>query len=421
MEQSEVLGSGGFYSFVSQFVFLNLPKQVVERMRGTEDFDDEDDAKLYSRLSHEISHFFQNVGTTYGMWKTLTLRKAGAFALQSMLAYRKSGRPIRQPFEDCIPRGILFPMDPDNPFTCGALSKQFLNWVRSIDGPNACPTENPEQNLFGVLLPRGDTHVHVAADSGIRYIMAAKELIEFQARAAQVNCLNSTRGITPSQRDALITQFEGDVQSRLPIFLSNGAFGERTYDSLLACLSIADIALNGEWPLFWVRLLKQWAWEDVHPGWRFERICRLIRERKIRVPNGPEELLAFQRMVCSEFEWPIPAVALQQMVEAFEALGLDLLGYDDLVAGARRALHCVRSAPGVLLPFWFGEQRFRDELRPYCRGPLFDENRAVKVDACLQDLALQLTFGRGYICPRCLNWMDDQECDLGRFRLKLLQ
>lgn len=90
---------GGRYSFVSQYIYFNLPQHILARLKGKTDFDDLEDTLLYTRLLHEITHFEQNYGTTYGLWKTLSLRSAGEWFRRGIDQLKQLGAPLILPFD----------------------------------------------------------------------------------------------------------------------------------------------------------------------------------------------------------------------------------------------------------------------------------------------------------------------------------
>lgn len=128
-------GIGGRYSFISQFIAINLPKDILYRLYGDKDYDDIEDAILYSRCLHENTHFIQNICTTYGLWKTHILRLAGSLAFLSLLEYRKDHDKVNLPFESIIPRNVIFDPINDKSFNLAAAALVLLGWVNSIDGP----------------------------------------------------------------------------------------------------------------------------------------------------------------------------------------------------------------------------------------------------------------------------------------------
>jgi hypothetical protein len=75
--------AGGPYLFVSQFTAL--PPSVRPSAQEHDSYGITD-AVLYSRFAHEASHYIQNIGSTYGLWKTLVMRVAGRFALEAFLS-----------------------------------------------------------------------------------------------------------------------------------------------------------------------------------------------------------------------------------------------------------------------------------------------------------------------------------------------
>jgi len=404
------MGVVGHYSFISQFIALDLPDLILDRLIGNTNYDDVEDARLYSRLAHERAHFVQNVSTTYGLWKTSILRLAGGSALHSMLAFRKkTGKPIIPAFSDIVPRGVTF-HDPEDPFTIATVAKTFVNWVLSIDGPNGVPAEYPHLHLPNVTMPKETTHVHCSTADGIRSVLAGKELIEFQARSAEIRCLGSTNGISQEHRDAILPFIWVDPQSQMPLRVSDRAFDARTTESWIAALALVDIALNAEWPVLGLKYLKPFLWEDLHPGWRFARMCDLIREQKIPVPANEDAVLRFQRDICGSLGWVTPLTALERTVIGFRHSELR----DDLkplLALTSKVIHSLRQNPRLLLPF---DPEVSSVVYPHVYGPVAHNGQPQDWFAATRDAALQIFLHSEVLCPSCLKRVHEADCRIGK-------
>lgn len=200
--------TGGHYSFVSQFLALNLPEAVLERLQGDQNYDDLEDALLYSRLNHERTHYLQNITTTYGLWNTFVLRTAALCAYHSMASYRRMAGPIIPPFEDWLPRlGAKVHADLEHIAKAGVYGRWIFGWLQLMED---CTKYDARSPLFpGVRATNGDTNPHWD-DGDRRYPrIGAKELLEFQARSSEVSSLYNTRGITAEHRASILPHYLG--------------------------------------------------------------------------------------------------------------------------------------------------------------------------------------------------------------------
>jgi hypothetical protein len=400
--------AGGHYSFVSQFLTLSLPGAVLERLDGHQDYDDLDDALLYSRLNHERTHYLQNVTTTYGLWKTFALRTAASCAYQSMRAYRKISGPITPPFEDWLPRyGAKVQAGLEQAAEAGVYGRWAFGWLQLMED---CTKYDPRCPLFpGVRAPVGATNPHWEDGDRLFPRTGAKELLEFQARASEVSCLCNTRGITAEHRASIIPTVWADGPSQRALRMCERAFGSKTSESILACYSVIDVALNPCWRCG--SFDEPVPWEEVHPGWRFVTLLDLIRSKGLDVP-AIDKREEFKSLLCRELGWPTPKRSLESFIAFAEESELwqtctDVLHLAKLALGSMGNEQTQVDAVKLLLPYDF--QTFR-ALAFALRGPLPRGTELINVHAALLDIALQIFMGTEVVCPFCIGYAHQEEC-----------
>jgi hypothetical protein len=404
------VGIGGCYSFMSQFISLELPVDVLERLNGRSDYDDLEDALLYSRLAHERQHFIQNVSTTYGMWKTSILRMAGMCAFGCIMLQNKSGGfAIAPPYMDKFPTSDVVLRDCKEPVTMAAEAAMFRNWVRLVDGPVAASKKCAAMHIDGVTFPEGTTHVHTIDTVGVRGILAANEIIEFQARTAELDCLYHTKGMSSPHRDEIIPTIWSDHPSQSPLRISDRAFDRRDRLSWLASLAMSELALNADWPFLTVGTLQSRRWEDLHPGWRFARLCDYVREMKLTPPDDdPAARQIFKDRLAAALGWASEREALRRAILSLETGPLCRTIFFEV---ARSASSFLENRPCDLSITSSRDPAFALIIGRYCAGPLSTYSPPKDLEACTLDIALQLLLSDHIVCPYCFRRDHEEGCE----------
>jgi hypothetical protein len=398
MQASSVVG---YYSFVSQFATIELPKDILLRLSANRNFDDIEDALLYSRLAHERAHFLQNICTTYGLWKTMILRIAGSNAFESMRMYHDTtGLPISPPFSEIIPRGETIP--PGSVFFKGAAAKIFSGFTMFVDGPIAADRAIP-----GTTLPKTSTHPYVGQPTGEQHKLAGTEITEFLARSAEIAFLNGCRDISQSQRDSITPKIWVDWTSQVALRVSDRCFDSRTRQSWAASAAMSELALNADWPVPLLHYVVPVQWEDLHPGWRFVRMCEVIEQRKIPVPQKGKEILEFQLEICNLMKWTPPNEALRNMIIALEQTKHPL---SDILPLSKKALQFFENNPQVLP--WLGNTELCSLVLGGMNGPIVRGGYMPDALAVLCDVALQLFLANFVVCPLCLDSVHRDGCKM---------
>jgi hypothetical protein len=273
---------GGQYSFTSQYILLNLPDQIIARFDQGVDYDDLEDTKLYTSYRHELAHFVQNAFTTYGLWKTLALRSAGAMFHQATSFGQEAGRDLPVPAYHLF----KFPMPDDVEKTqideAIGIGRGITASIHFMESGHRVPTGWQFEHLNA---PLESTNPRVATPNDQKIVFTAGTLLEYQAYAQQLFGLWNTRGIPEEHAKEIGSNINEYLTVRHPQNLVAWAFHGKFPDAIqcrFLTYELATLALCPEWPTTTMlsfaivggRSLKQQAekripWEHFHPGWRF--------------------------------------------------------------------------------------------------------------------------------------------------------
>jgi hypothetical protein len=237
---------------------------------------------------------------------------------------------------------------------------------------------------------------------------------------------------------------------------------------------MAELSLSGVYPLLHVHSLKKEAWEDVHPAWRYARMCNWIQDNRIAVPN-PWELDLFIDKICKKFGWSSPIQSLEMtligldcrddkktvridsdaplnagtMIEQLSILkpdaeisaermlsivGLDSIDWDKafrlppgltlkfdlgkIIDFSRMILAHLKTYHKRLSQFVPGDAIYR-RSRELFNGPESSPGK-VEVFPASCDVGLQLMITDKPLCPSCLSYEHLQECSIRNRFAKLV-
>jgi hypothetical protein len=96
-------------------------------------------------------------------------------------------------------------------------------------------------------------------------------------------------------------------------------------DATMTFLSICDVALSTPLHIDFIDLAPRPSWRDIHPGWRFVRLCESVSRTgsigTASISLDEDLYIAFVERVCADLAWPTPmAMARHYLalpVEAF--------------------------------------------------------------------------------------------------------
>ncbi len=398
---------GGHYSFASQHIVLALPDAVLHRLRGTTDYEDLADTKLYTSFWHEYAHFIQNVTTSYGLWKTLLLRTAGSAFYTGMLVAEEMGVKLDTPFDDSIRDRLGALSSKDNPLEeAFSIGRSMTNSVNLFDG-HKFSTAGVCQHVLSLL---GSTAPSLNGEGGpLRF--TASTLMEYQAYIQQLIGLNSTRGIPDEHREMLGPQIGEYPVFRQPQNLIADAFLRKYPSKLelsLLTYELATLALSPKWPA--VELLSSllWhsreprgpsteatAWEDLHPGWRMFRIAEVIKANKLEFP-GPERMTEFVAHLCERLGWVTPRVARERLIQYMRSGESESLLMADLLNNAQHVDSLMERFAGLSIDY----VDLRPPIRWMVRGPN-PTYQNLNMMVILGELAMQGYYQTRSTCPVC--------------------
>ena len=310
---------GGEYSFISQYMRLHCKPEILERLRGSEDIDDIEDAILYSRFGHEFTHFFQNFTTTYGIFKTLNLRVAGLGIMSGCKALAEEGIDITLPINDMIPRNGRLSATWEMFLLIAKLQLQVEDFFEHSG------LVEPHHRFRSVNQPNGMTSPAITTPKTGTTRLTAGTLLEFQALSQQIETLDRFDSIRTEFADTLIEDLQQRHQVR-QIWLSvNDAFDntKMTRGKHLLAYEMATLALCPDFPndpIEGFRLVgvpddteeDKIDWEHVHPGWRFMKLLELIRDLKLSEPTTHADVIEIMFDLCTRLGWSKPSEALNQ-------------------------------------------------------------------------------------------------------------
>ena len=391
--------NGGHYSFCSQYIAINLPEAILERLAGKQDFDDFEDSLLYSRIHHEFCHYIQNATTSYGLLKTTLLRLAGSSFFEGYVHFNKSGKPVSPQFDDQVPRKFTDPQSEYWPFVVGHNLIQILDAFEN-------QVEPPRSGYpIGANRPKGQANPFVNLNGNKRAITAGI-LLEFQAYAMQVYALDHMN-IPKEHANFLVSKIHNNTHLRLPWALAAHVFNvEKGSPELhLALYELISIALSpkvnlapdvifadGRSDLDSGELVD---WEYLHPGWRFQSLMDFIKGNACEVPSS-EDSKRFAVSVAREMGWSSPTTTLKDTLQsACEWPNI----LDDFDANAETILKFANESDSSFSL----QERWLINGGPRARGPRPKPVDDFTVHVGLLDACVQLQYSNEVFCPLCLS------------------
>jgi hypothetical protein len=408
--------NAGSYSFVSQYMSISLDDNILLRLQGQKDYNDLGDAKLYSILAHESTHYIQNISTTYGLWKTITMRFAGHYALEAVKKYTlEYNKPIQVPLKNNITNNQKI-IKKDYQINI-AMAHNLMAELSFIDGHIKFPT-NYEPQWIHAEKPKESTHIGMISTDNISLTMGGNDLLEFYARSVEYKTLYRTNGISENHRNQILPTLERDIQSKIPLKMTDYIFKEKSHDTWMASLAMVEIALNPDWELFGLRnfkknnINKKSSWEELHPSHRFKKLCEILKNNNIKPPKG--NYLEFQNILCKHAGWKLPTDVLKHaMIEIknkdnmYFAIIFDLLKIvDDYILIAEKEKSLIHDLMNT--------KKFHNIMKNK-RGPkiINYNNNGFYLK---EDIALQLLQSDSMICSKCFkDGYHDKGCDMEEF------
>jgi hypothetical protein len=419
---------GGRYSFVSQTICINLPDNILNRLNGTQDYEDIEDTLLYTRMSHEIEHFRQNVITTYGLWKTLTLRMAAESYKRGLDSLAALNVPLVFPLDRMMVRGFNYSGAMRN-FIIGSHYRAPIDYLENSFSIN----DNFPSDF--VLNPRNSLNIHGTTNpfighKGTPHAITAGMLMEFQAINVQASALMSYRNIPNTHRQQISDILFSQMPFHLPVSAVAIALGRDKFPSQTTLSDfkkirniahdLCTIALCPDWPadpLYLFTPLKTdplgqsplptepiW-WQELHPGWRFMKMKRLIQSIDLTLDDVAASSEVVD-LVCKKLKWETPTRALENFLHfcAHRAPHANLL--QDILPQAGK-IRELAAADGS--PFDRHMATFRSPLRSLARGPNFTGQRVPR-SVWEWDVALQLYLDGEVFCPYCISQNHQMGC-----------
>ncbi|GAM97381.1 hypothetical protein U91I_01007 [alpha proteobacterium U9-1i] len=409
---------GGRYSFITQYLWLNLPNEIVERLRTKPTFNDDNDTLLYCGFEHELAHFAQNLSTSYGLFKTLTLRSAGTSYWMGIQACLRDGVHLTFPIDDMLKRGAPLPDE----HTFFGMGRSFIDPIHWFEEQGAMEFE-----LAHVSKPKTTTTPFVG-HNGTPYPVTTATLLEFQASHAQLHTVRRLPNIPDDVRLESFLKILDQACMRLPLQLLAKAVGVAVDPSNILLLArvtndLVDLALNPIWPHDPLYSTARWGhdpqtapaqdkrrapWEDVHPGWRFLSACHAIRDSALSLPADPKGSQPLAVSVAERLGWPTPPDAFAKFIEQCKSKMPHQWLMFDIISAEPDLLRLRRESFNNPMDWSFAYLEPATTQAMF-RGPL--PNHRFWSDFLMAEVAIQLMHNGSKVwCPLCYSEIHEPEC-----------
>jgi hypothetical protein len=299
-EENKVLGS---YSIASLFTKYNFSKKEEEEASKQNMKNNYVTATIF----HEWIHHLQIVGTSVGRYLWTSLFSAGGLS-KVILNYIEDGNFNR------LRRPILFNLYFDEKFKkyidfnanvslmSGLMAKTFLGIVdKSQNNEQMKDIFKGNPLFFNQVESPKEKAIPIIKIEDKTYSIGAKHIMESFAwineRMLHASKLNN------KEFKKIIRLIHEEPYYVVDFFLAQ----ELTdLDDGLYWLSrmLCDIALN---PTFKApKDHDKWAWEDIHPGWRFVRAVEYLKSLGLKKFSCPEETYKLKKLIYDKFGWIDP-------------------------------------------------------------------------------------------------------------------
>lgn len=408
---------GGEYSFISQNMRIHVSPEILQRFSGKQDFDDVDNAILYSRFSHEFTHFWQNFFTTYGMFKTLNSRVAGLTMMAAIEHLQEDEVDMFFPLDEMIDRHKV---DQEKWEIFIAWSKITLQTEDFFERNGLVEDHHKFRSVFR---PRVSTSPVYSSPGSGSFSLNAATLLEFQALFQQIETLDRTPSISKQIADPLVSEIHQRYPIRNVWKLICTAFSDPKIcrGKHVLAYEMISLALTPEFPsnpvedFRWMGItyrepeFDRFYWEEIHPGWRFRSMLKVIKDKHLKVPKSDVEVAETMQIICEALDYMHPFYAIQKLVSNLKETSLsfpELLELSDHLEPVWAAsFSTVRVCQEVM-----ADQKFRS----YLHGPVNSKPR-INHEAIIMDYSLQMLNSDHFSCPVCFQEKHKNDCEFTKF------
>jgi hypothetical protein len=327
-------------------------------------------------LAHELTHWYQQIGTAYGYWELNCDLKTYEAISTFLRGYRKrfprSKLPVpifdwlearfgvvREEFRAYVEaggdvdsfdaaRGGGTPLD--HALSCFVLPRMVelceghaqsselvaagplygQSWAVLASGQ--LPNDLLRQHMKAQMVDQERSRKYLAAVPSVPGygLFGAAELLEGQAHVLEALTLNQMQLQFAHESLGPTGQVVFGPRDGIPPIYTVAVLrfaralrrSELDKDDLNTFLAIVDFALATPLhPIFGYELKSSPEWRDLHPGWRFLRLCDVVAETKTMgnyaISLNTDVYLEFVEHISEHVGWPSPIALARRFVEHF--------------------------------------------------------------------------------------------------------
>lgn len=422
LTKKQLVTLNGAYSFIDQYLWLNLPKSILNRLTENIDYNDFFDSLLYAKLGHERAHHLQNISTSYGMWKSLCLRFAGMLLADAISIRLYKNLPIHKYLFDSMPRSIS--SNEEESLQNFAMANQVLGWIKCMEHGHV-HGRAPILQFPATKFPEGRTNPMWSPTSKETFPpLTGNHILEFQARVLEIDALFALEGVPDEDKRIISSEIMHSIELRLPMMMTRIAFrlpnlDETTGDTKkilrTLCFELCDFALNP--PLNFCFLedisaatsalsqVQAYTWEEVHLGWRFVRILDFVYTEKIPLPH------------CADVKTFVDDIAAKLQFASRERnrylpnniSGRSAIFLKNISGEARQVMSELLRNDHPAWPAYFSMIHSSG-----CAGPTRRMGRGLDPWS-MGDVAIQIFYSNEIICPECVSALHYTNCPVQEY------
>lgn len=270
-------------------------------------------------VQHEMYHFFQSVGTSFGIQRWARCYHRIASVQKAIQAASQNGSRIHIPFRS-------WPDATDNKTVAevAAKNRAFQSQCDLQDAKFAGSPSHSSENLpkklwslvSGIGVPKGTLHPILDFGDQKPVHLGCTAVLEGTAWLLQRDGLMLFLGEDSREVNILDQAFPQvyKVGSRLAAGFLQERFTKVLYFAISDLALWAPIGGPYENP-------ERYVWEDVHPGWRLYRILKLLSSEAVEIPSDIQLLeydcyVSFISSICGHLNWETPQELAQRCVAA---------------------------------------------------------------------------------------------------------
>lgn len=408
------------YSFLSISTFFNMPIEKILDHISNKKYNIEN-IIFTSTTIHENIHFFQNITTSYGLWKTAMLRYAGMEFFEGILKSNFNIENHNQAIDDLIGRDKKYQYnDPYYHFVTGKLFHSPIDLMEN-------QYEYPKEAFIPLLtfLPKEQANPYVIY-LGQQYALTASLLLEYQAYTQQSLFLyHDLDSIARGYDNILIPKINTKIYIKLPWTIIGHALGTDNITEVIKIFiyELVTLSLNPKWSKYTLTYFsKEYPdsisnlhipdYEDIHPGWRFYKIAEYIADNKIQVPKSIDDISRVVDIITKGLNWLSSNEALSNFYTQLEENDSSKFIVNDLLNIKEE----IKKEIGECALSYIAHINLitNRNVMKIKRGPLpdYDTTKVNSIYTAMWDIATQMYFHDVYKCPICYLEKHSSSCPI---------